>query len=120
MAGTCRGPLPSRVPLAIAAHRHPFPLDRRPAESVDDAVGDLVGYLDEGEAIGDLDRADRPRIDARLVHDGPDQIGRPDVGLAARPDVEPHHIAVRRNRVALAAARLLAVSLRAPLRRTTL
>src|SRR5215207_418493 len=120
MAGTCGDPLPSRVPFAIPAHRDPFPLDRRPTEGIDDPVGDLVRHLDEGESVGDLDRADRSWIDSSLVDDRPHEVGGPDVRLAACTDVETHHIPLRRGRLALAAPGLLAVSLRAPLRRGAL
>src|SRR6478672_2041483 len=88
--------------LTVAAHGNASALDGRCPQGVDDAVGNLVGYLDEGESFRDLDGADGARIDAGLVDDGPDEIRRPDLGETAGADVETRDVPLRRDALTFA------------------
>src|SRR4051812_2875809 len=92
-------PAPARAPSArvpVPSHRHPLPLDRRPAQGADDLVRDLLGDLDEGEAVGDLDRADGARVDPDLVGDGADEIPGAHPGLPSGADVDPGDVPLGR------------------------
>src|SRR5438067_6919855 len=73
---------------AIPTHDDALPLHRGATERVDHRVDDGLGNLDEREAVGDLDGADRARVNAGLVRDRADQIGGPDARLATGTDVD--------------------------------
>ncbi len=66
---------------ALAAHRGRL-------HRLDDVVDRGFGYPDDGECLGDPDRADVPTDQARLVGDRTDEVARPHPGLAAEADVD--------------------------------
>src|SRR5919107_1699014 len=86
-------PSPSLLP--VPAHRHALPLDRGLLERADHLVGDLVRHLDQGEAVGDLDRADGARVDPDFVGDRANQVTRANAELATRPHVDARHLPLR-------------------------
>src|SRR6201986_176444 len=60
-------------------------LDAGLPERRDHVVGSRLGNLDEGEALGDLDRADVPAGEVRLAGDHADKVLRPDSSGTAGP-----------------------------------
>src|SRR5690349_16276224 len=97
---------------AIPPYLHPLSLDGRAAQRRDDVVGGVLGHFDDRVAVGDVDRPDRPRVDARLVGDRADEIRWPHAGLAAGADPEPRDLEARAARSAGACAALRALFLR--------
>src|SRR6185369_9650738 len=71
-------------------------LQRGAPQGVDDLVDRAVRDLDQGEAVGDLDRAHVAAGQARLAGDRADQVLRPDARRAARAHEQPGHAAGRR------------------------
>src|SRR6267378_1295169 len=86
---------PRSALLPIAADRNTLAFDRSAPQGIDDPVGDLVRDLDQREPFGDLDGADGPWVDARLVHDGAHEIRRAHLGQPPGADVESRHIPLR-------------------------
>src|SRR6185436_17441680 len=80
---------------SFAAHRYLLPSNRRLFEGGDDLVGDCLRHIDERERVGNLDGAQRSRLDAGLARDRADEVARPDAGLSSGADEETHRPAVR-------------------------
>jgi len=64
----------TRTCVAIASYHDLLSAQLGRGERLDHVVGDLVGHLDEREAIGDLDGADERRLEAGLAADGADEV----------------------------------------------
>src|ERR1043166_3117893 len=87
---TDASPFGSRV--AIAAGQDLLAADGRSLESANHILGGVVGHLDERKAVGNLDCADRTGVDARLVGDRANEIGRPNASLATETDEQPRDL----------------------------
>ena len=57
-------------------------------ERCDDLVDAAVGHADDGELLGDLDRADLAADEIGLVGDGADEVAGADAGRSAERDVD--------------------------------
>ena len=71
---------------ALTSDRRLLALDRAPAQRGDHRVGRRLRHLDQREAVGDLDRADLPSVQAGLVRDRADEVLRADATLAPDGD----------------------------------
>ena len=77
--------------IAVASHHDLLPAQLGRGQRLDHVVGDLVGHLDEREAIRDLDGADERRLQPGLAADRADEIGGADAGLTACADEQAGH-----------------------------
>src|SRR6185437_2215599 len=74
--------------ILVPSYRHPFPLDVRRAQRVDDVIRNLIGDFDEREPIVNLDGTDNIGVELQLVRYCADNVAGPDLGLAASADVD--------------------------------
>ena len=68
----------------VTPDRRLLALDGRRPQGGDHLLGAVVGDLDDREAVGDLDRADRAAVDARLARDRAHQVARADAARRGR------------------------------------
>src|SRR6185295_11489228 len=75
--------------------------DLRVAQRLDHDLGELLGDLDQGEAVRDLDRADGLAVDAGLVGDRADEVAGTQGVEPARADEQARDLEAVRARAAL-------------------
>ena len=74
--------------VGVAPGVGPLALQQRALQRRDHVVDPRLGYPDDRELLGDLDRADLATAEVALVGDQTDKVARSDAGLAAEADVD--------------------------------
>src|SRR5262249_35911261 len=67
---------------------------RRAPQGGDDVVRFVLRNVDERELLRNVDRADSPRVDARLIRDRADDVLRTDAAAPAQPDEQSRRLAL--------------------------